>query len=220
VHLFRYQFTGRDVKLHEILPNNIGGKVKALDYILERTFFRPREAISFLNKCIEKAEGSGIITGQIIKDAEYLYSEERLTALCDEWRREVPNLRHLSNFLRGFSDGSEVGHLRNNRLEQICMQIPRQLTGMEAALLPFVDEAAMDAQEGGFAFLRVLLAILYRTGMVGLKLSSTTIRVFSYHDEVAVYPEHIELTTRVYVQKAFWVTLGVKTTEFDTRQIS
>jgi hypothetical protein len=218
-YLFECQYSGQDVKLYDLLPTHIGGRIKSIDYILERTFFRPREAISFLNKCLEKAEGKTAITATSIKEAEFIYSDERLTALCDEWRREYPNLRHFSNLLRGFSEGSEVGHLRTTKLESFCLALPVGLTGEERKLLDFADNAAMDAQEGGLAFLRILLSILYRTGLIGLKLSSTTARTFSFHDDIQVSPDHIELTTRVYVHKAFWVSLGIKTSEFDTRSL-
>ncbi len=218
-HLFQYQYSGQHVGLHDLMPLLIGPKTKSLDYILERTFFRPREAIAFLNRCIEKAEGASEIIPRTIKDAEYLYSEDRVVAVCDEWRREYPNLKKMCGILRLMSDGVEVAHYRTKKLEEFCLEFPRDTAGEEMPLSRLADDAACDAQQAGLPFLQLIFSILYRSGIVGLKLAPTTTRIYSFHDGVNVEPDHISLTTKVYVHKAFWITFGIRTSEFDTRQI-
>lgn len=52
--VFKRKYTGRKVTLAEILPKDRGGD-KSLNYILDRTFLRPRDAISFINECLAAA---------------------------------------------------------------------------------------------------------------------------------------------------------------------
>lgn len=86
--MFKRQYTRDGVKLSDILPSNQIEQRSAIEYILDRTFFRPREAIIYLNACIAKAEGKSRITVQILRQAELVYSQQRLVSLADEWRRD------------------------------------------------------------------------------------------------------------------------------------
>jgi hypothetical protein len=52
--MFKRQYTRAGVRLADIMPNNQIDQRSATDYMLDRTFFRPREAILFLNACIAK----------------------------------------------------------------------------------------------------------------------------------------------------------------------
>jgi hypothetical protein len=74
-----------------------------IDYILERTFFRPREAIIFTNDCLARSEGKPQITITAIREAEVTYSRDRLHALADEWRREYPRIEDTAKILSGRS---------------------------------------------------------------------------------------------------------------------
>lgn len=98
-YMFRFQYTRTDVLMSDILPSNQIEKRDSLDYILDRTFFRPREAIIFLNECIEKAEGASRINIQALRQAEIVYSKQRLQSLFAEWRREYPALNKTIKFL-------------------------------------------------------------------------------------------------------------------------
>ena len=88
--MFRRQYTNSNVTLFDILPINQIEKRSAVDHILDRTFFRPREAILYLNNCIARSEGSSRITITTLRQADVVYSQQRLISLADEWRREYP----------------------------------------------------------------------------------------------------------------------------------
>jgi hypothetical protein len=74
------------------MPTELMQKRSPVDYILDRTFQRPREAIIHLNECIARSEGASRISAQIIQQAESNYSQQRLRSVADEWRREYPFL--------------------------------------------------------------------------------------------------------------------------------
>ena len=80
-----YSFCSRYRKKHQvthqdILPENVNGH-KAIDFILDRTLMRPRDAIDFFNLCISEAVESPLIEGQMVLDAERIYSRDRLDSL-------------------------------------------------------------------------------------------------------------------------------------------
>ena len=70
------------------------------DYMLERTFLRPRDVISFVNHAIENADNKTFFTFDIIKRAEIFYSIDRLQALEDEWGENYGNLSNIFSFLQ------------------------------------------------------------------------------------------------------------------------
>jgi hypothetical protein len=86
----------------DILPRTIGdAKEPVASYILDRTLLRPRDAIAFLNRCLEQAEGDCTILPRHLVEAEHRYSRERLKSLGDEWSIQYPHLEMLSELLMG-----------------------------------------------------------------------------------------------------------------------
>ena len=97
--LFRDKYTKLDVQANNILPSGKIQQGSYLDYMLDRTFLRPREIILFFNECIIKAHGSASFTRQNIMDAEMIYSQMRARSLCDEWHGDHPNLEKHIKFV-------------------------------------------------------------------------------------------------------------------------
>lgn len=93
--LIQSTYTKSDVSLQDILPTTIrigSNRQDTVEYILDRTMLRPRDAISFINECIKSSEGKPTISQTNLLDAESKYSEKRLRALADEWASDYPNL--------------------------------------------------------------------------------------------------------------------------------
>jgi hypothetical protein len=80
-----------------------------MEYVLERTMLRPRDAIMYFNECIKLAEARPKITQAMVFQAESLYSENRLRALADEWSSDYLNLIELCFLLKQFPS-----HFRTN----------------------------------------------------------------------------------------------------------
>lgn len=98
--LVREQYTTHAARLRDILPDRINSKA-AVDYILDRTLLRPRDAILFINACLERAEGRPALTATLISDAEADYSRKRLRSLADEWSGTYVHLGQYANLLEG-----------------------------------------------------------------------------------------------------------------------
>lgn len=212
-YLFEHRYTNKTVHINDVIARKVNGKPSGIDYILDRTFLRPREAISFFNKCMEMAEGQSYITEEDIKRAEYNYSSERVVALCEEWSRQYPYLRDFLDFLRKMKDGVEVAHLITPKFENFCETFFEKSQEINYPFSEEAENAFLDMQKYGLTFMRSILSVLYKVGVVGLKLSPEDRRVFSFSENVRIEKHHIERTTRVYVHKAFWVALSIRSSE-------
>ena len=92
--LVRQQYTQREIKLRELFPAKMG-RISFVDYFMQRTALRPRDAILFLNDCIERSEAHGQVRVQTIYEAEKEYSRLRLKSLVHEWGGLYPSLAYL-----------------------------------------------------------------------------------------------------------------------------
>jgi hypothetical protein len=63
--LVRKQFTSGTVKLRELFPERIG-RLPFIDYFIQRTALRPRDAILFVNDCISRSESAGKVKVQTV----------------------------------------------------------------------------------------------------------------------------------------------------------
>lgn len=99
VKLVLGRYTKRQVHLRELFPPKIG-RISFVDYLIERTFLRPRDAILFVNDCLGRSEGRNRITVQIVADAEAEYSRKRRISLVEEWAGLYPSISDCLDLLQ------------------------------------------------------------------------------------------------------------------------
>ena len=87
----KHEVPGLD-EIRDLLPPTNKTRGDALQFLLERTLMRPRDAIAFLNECLELAGGKSRLTWSEINSAEGAYSKSRLLALRDEWKPTYPGI--------------------------------------------------------------------------------------------------------------------------------
>jgi hypothetical protein len=211
--LVRQRYTQQPVRLQDILPVYMGRRGQSqlvLDYLLERTLLRPRDAIQFLNVCLEQAIDEPTITVQMILKAEAEYSQKRRTALADEWSFQFPNLILLSDLLKGRLAHFALRDIRREELEEICLVMLSQgdASGEGIDRQPFqdyydnrIDERALRSRVAQW---------LYMVGFVGLKLGPSRGILWSATGPVAVNSAEVDDDTTLYVHPAFWRVLGTK----------
>jgi hypothetical protein len=181
----------------------------AIDYILDRTFCRPREAISFLNKCIQRGEGKTRLTAQNIRDAEGGYSSERLNSLFDEWRREYPFLKILAGVLQGCLAEFELRQISRQRIEDVCALIYDSPKDTNHPKRDLFEDAATNVESCWMKFCAYAFTIFYQTGLVGIKLSSTEPCSWSFENRPTISEAQLTSHTSVYIHKTFHLALGV-----------
>jgi hypothetical protein len=98
-HLFlhKYQKSYRP-SFGEIFVPQVNGYETA-DYLISRTMMRPRDIITLVNNCIEKADEKSIIDEQAIKSAEREFMHNRIDALKAEWNLLYPAIEAIINLV-------------------------------------------------------------------------------------------------------------------------
>ncbi|MEZ4938883.1 MAG: hypothetical protein R2799_14940, partial [Crocinitomicaceae bacterium] len=94
------------------------GKNTGIDYVLERTFHRPRDIISFVNHALENANNKEYFTSDILSKAEPSYSLDRFHALEDEWSENYGRLGKITEFLRGIQNGFKLKSLNEDQFAE------------------------------------------------------------------------------------------------------
>lgn len=87
--------------ISDLLPNANKSRGNPVDYILDRTLLRPRDAIAFANECLAIGVGKARLSWVDIQTAERSYSAKRLLALRDEWKPTYPGINQVLEVFRG-----------------------------------------------------------------------------------------------------------------------
>jgi hypothetical protein len=214
-----YLFRDRYSKNRALTCQDIMAEMKressAVDYILERTFLRPRDAIAFLNDCIASAEGRAKIALKDIKVAELVYSQGRLKSVADEWHVEFPNLLvFVKALLSGVSSQVTLSEVMSTTaLEERCLSLHgRDLPQDELSRMcgRVVDATAPCSQ-----MLRSAASIFFRVGIIGVKGSPT--EPYSWHADTGRQLDLTEFsdTTSIKLHPMFWAALGVRPVEHE-----
>jgi len=206
-HLVREQYTGKSVTHEDLLVKHIG-KRKGVDYILDRTLMRPRDAIQFFNTCIRQADGEPLISKNALLEAEGVYSRERIRALADEWLEIYPNIIHLSGLLKRRKQTFFLNEITPKQLEENYLELllsGRGPSGLDLSYMNMVFNGNMTVED-----YRVnIILILHKVGMVGLKTDVFNKFSWSESGEISVSSAEILPETKVMVHPMFWRCLGI-----------
>jgi len=110
---------------------------KSFDYVLARTFHRPREVIQFCAEVIQAARRSGTmacIDREMIEQVEHRYSHERLQDTAAEFRFSYPGIASVFEVFRG---GPQ--RLSREELEYTCLRIADGDVGVDRRAEAWVE---------------------------------------------------------------------------------
>ena len=200
--LMKGQYTNDTPSINDILPTVHKKHGNALDYILDRTFMRPRDLIDFINKCIKNADDKTKFSWEIIRIAEDEYSNERLRALTDEWLENYGNIEILYKFLKGqtpqFSrkDIEEVASdhfleiITDDNIKELSLPVQQYFTayGENFAVVPILN--------------RVLI-LLYEIGLLGVKIAPEKKVEFIYSSYSAYDETDLTENTKFVIHPMF-----------------
>lgn len=203
----RYQ-KGKVVTHRDLLPKQID-KIPIKDFITARTQ-RPRDVISFFNKCIEVAEGKPQLNVDTLKRAEGEYSRQRLRALGDEWYANYTGLLDFTDILKNRPSSFSLRQVRDEDIADLCLKSAIDHPKEHGTLREHarnVTEDLVSVKD----FKRTLFMVFYNVGLIGLKLES--FESASWVDEVgqSVSPSEIDDSTHVVVHTTYHRALGIKT---------
>lgn len=208
--LIQRKYTNSKVTPEEIFPNSVVGR-DALDYILDRTFLRPRDAILFVNECISLSEGKTSFTAAILKKAEEEYSHKRLQSLATEWQIIYPNLKPITEILYGSKEHFPVSEITTDFLskkyEEAIEQIPD--TTIDPITIS-LDKLYTDS--GNFNSIRnQFVRALHFVGLIGIKSGPTSSINWVHQSRLSLAPGQIRPSSTIYIHPMFHRALGIRT---------
>lgn len=194
-----------------MFPSHVDGK-DTLDYMLERTFFRPRDVIVFINECLELCAGRPKITAAIIKEAEGNYSLERLQSLANEWNTIYPDLMHTSRLLFNLKEHFELSLITQDFLGAKFEEIAYGLNGESADQITVALYSLYMTKNANFESIRnYIFREFYAVGLVGIKTGSTDTVSWTRQNNLSrLNPGQIRPTSTVHIHPMFHRALGVK----------
>jgi hypothetical protein len=209
--LVRQRYTKQTVTHREllpVLPRSMGSR-PAIDYMIERTLMRPRDLIQFFNCCVRRAVDSPAITVPMLIEAEAEYSRDRIKSLGDEWYSDYPNLLLFARLLRGRKHTFRVDNITREECEKFCLDAVISGFQLDDPLSTAAKELA-DCRLSFDEFRRVLLKVLHKIGLIGLKLGNHEGMSWSIQGRQDVSEIDIEPGVRVSVHPVAWRELSIQ----------
>lgn len=206
--LMKGSYTNDYPTIKEVFPDPSKKIGDPFDYILDRTFMRPRDVIDFFNKCIRYADDKTKFTWDIIKQAELDYSVERLQAVGDEWLENYGNLDCIYGFLVQLTPVFELDNIKTSAeeyfLERIYSNdINRLSPNIKLVFQNFGTDFDIDA------ILKRLLLILYEVGILGVKLAPETKLEYFYEYNNPLVIRDFNERSKFYIHPMFHRALRV-----------
>lgn len=170
-------------QISQLLPSPNKSRGNPVDYILERTLLRPRDAIAFANECLALGAGRTRLSWKEIYAAERTYSHKRLLALRDEWKLTYPGVDEIFEALRG-APSRMTREQFQSRLEDMMELLANEDFPGVRWLTDFSSQ--MWNPGGGstwFDLYQPLSRFLYRLGIIGCSVRGTARPVFFSDDE-------------------------------------
>lgn len=209
-----------------LLPQtSVQNTVDPLYYILERTFLRPRDVISYRNECLFQAVGKESISLNDIHNAQKKFSEERLDALRDEWKDPY---RDIDKVLLKFQKASS--RLSREELTAIfneiaLLTVDENFEGKE--WLSPMCKAAIDANfsslEEWYKYYGELFGLLFKISFLGVAKNigvkegrnSKPSVIYSYLEEERAQraTDHRESINHFFIHPAFHHVLNIAVLE-------
>jgi hypothetical protein len=207
--VFKHKYANLQMDVSGILPTERKG-ISAVRYILDRTFDRPRDVISYLNQCLTLAEGRPRISWQVIHEAEGRYSSGRLKSVFDEWISLYPSLERVGDILFGLTESFTRSSLSETSLNDLAAHLSdlghQDEIGRlcEALLSPDSRRHLSDLTSAS-------LQLLYRVGIIGVKLSAESPVLWSYRGAASLTQGDMKRANIFKIHKMFWRALSIKT---------
>ncbi|MFT4131756.1 P-loop ATPase, Sll1717 family [Labrys sp. (in: a-proteobacteria)] len=201
--LFRRQYSAGLVEFEDIFQNNVGN-ANPFDYMIDRTLYRPRDIIEFVNQCLIASEDHFDVSATNIRRAEKEYSRRRREALEQEWRSAFPTLPKLLGFVAGVGkttfDLSDL--ILNDRVEALALEIA---TSNKIDFDPVHAFATLQV-EGNRSldqFVKYIVSILYRVGAIGVKLDPSEKTSYSHINQPLLDDALIPDVARIRIHPMF-----------------
>ena len=195
--------TGNKLSLDSLFEKSLASKV-ALEYIVTRTFLRPRDIIAYFNRIFSINSNRNQVSMAILKEAEVKYSIERLNAVEDEWSENYGEITKITTFLNNMHDGFNIRNVKEDSFAELMIESD-YVNYFKGELYSICHKwiNSKGDQNNFKTFLSEVFEILYRIGIIGIKRSSTMPIEFYYNEASPCTRQDFMRDIKIYVHKAF-----------------
>ena len=177
------------------------------DYIIERSWNRPRDIIDFVNFCIKQAEGNKKVTQEMIRRAEKQYSKDRYSSLQEEWQKTIPEIKILLDLLAGLAVEFNVSSIDEDKTIDWAHAV---LRSEELSSPLYCLALEYDNQLVNYTTFRdMCLQLLYDAGAIGIKFSPSDPLRWSYQEDYAYLKDDIHESSSVKIHPGLWAYYGI-----------
>ena len=186
-----------------LLPHANATMGKPLNYILDRTLLRPRDALAFVNECLRVGVGKPKLPWADIKTAERAYSTGRVQALRDEWKGTYPGIDRVLDIFRRCPARMTKDDFSRRLDEIMLLPAAPSFEGVKwvtDASMAFMTAGATTSWSESY---QPILAILYRVGLVGVSKGSGAP---TFHTDDPILVDHLgdlDKTEYFYIHRMF-----------------
>lgn len=209
--LISRRYTKGDVTFEDVFPKKIESK-SSFDYLLDRTFFRPRDIIVFVNECLDLCAEKPQISATTIKEAEVKYSSERLQSLAHEWVIIFPDLQNLARLLYGTKEHFEVSSLTLETLQKSFEEISVSLDPNSTDPMTKQLNLLYAEKNANFESIRsYLLREFHHLGLIGIKTGPTdSVNWSRENNHIRMSAGQVRPSSTVYIHPMFHRVLGTR----------
>lgn len=195
----------------ELLPNSNSTMGKPIDYILDRTLLRPRDALAFANECLKVAAGKDRLAWVDVKTAEVAYSAGRLLALRDEWKGTYPGIGDVLEIFRR-APARMTREDVQTRLDDVILLLSEESFDGVVWLTTVSSQMWTPGTNADWEDLyQPLLRILYRIGLLGVSRTGRAAPVFFDADPLlAEQKSNLRSASYYYVHRTYHRGLEVQ----------
>ena len=163
-------------------PEDMRGSIAPFNYIVKRTFLRPREILQFVGLCLQYAGRDAVqISKDQIRKAEEQYSQWKVDDLKQEYRKVLPHFERLLECLRQGVHRYDTTDGLSQLIEQKEPEIVEELGS------------------------RRILEMLFESSVIGIRPRDTGSTRFRSEDPNLALPS----TGAVYVHQGLYRGLGI-----------
>ena len=205
--LIREHYTKKSATFIDIFPAHVGNS-SSLNFILDRTLLRPRDAIVFINECLKKAEGTTQITPTQMRSAEITYSRKRLQSLTHEWFVDYPLLMTYCDLLKKRTSSFKRSAITRQEVDDIALD----LSILDKHPNDPIHKIAKQYTESSISWANLLNSLiknLYKVGVIGIKKDSYESPIWSQLDEPVISDGEVKRSSTIYVHPMLWRVLGI-----------
>lgn len=208
--VYKKQYTSESVSFNDVFPSSKNG-AQAIDYIVERTLYRPRDAIQFANECFITALGRDRISWRALHAAEANYSMKRLKSLWEEWSEYYPALEHSVEILRGLTTPFTRSALSGKNLESVSLELHElKLDDPCVKAIKKFYSADSKISISEFDVIAQLLMVFYHVGIIGIKISTLDTFIWSHCDQPRITKGEVKRSNQIKIHKMFRHALEIK----------